>query len=153
MTTMCIESPEIVAPDLSTESVTTTPMNAGSGPDGGGVELPGSADQLRPQAGARGLSAKPLKLLEAPRPVNELSLAHWALQKVAELPTEPFCLPMTKLPPPGANENPIAVQDAVAVLPPTPWMWGIVVHIPVDALLARHPPAYSPPPLTTTFPH
>src|SRR5260370_36701605 len=128
MTTMCIESPEIVAPDLFTESVTTTPMNAGSGPVGGGVELPGSADQLRPQPGARGLSAKPLKLLGTPRPFNELSLAHWALQKVAELPTEASCLPMTKLRPPGPNENPIAVHDAVAVLPPPSLMAGLVVN-------------------------
>src|SRR4029077_780986 len=108
---MWIESPEIADPDLVTKWVTTTPMNAGSGPDGGGVELPGAVDQLLPQPGVCGLPAKPLKLRGAP---NELSSAHCALQKVTELPTAPF-LPMTKLPPPGANENPIAVQDAVAV--------------------------------------
>src|SRR5260370_4622038 len=134
---MCIESPEIVALDLYTESLTTTPMNAGSGPDGGGVELPGSADQLRRQAGVRGMSAKPLKLLGAPRPFNGLSLAHWALQKVTGLPTEASCLPMMKVPPPGANENPIAVHDAVAVLPPTSLIVVVIVKIPVDAYVCE----------------
>src|SRR5712691_4009240 len=128
-----MESPEIAEPVLVTESVTTTPMNAGRGPDGGGVELPGSVDQSTPQAGVRGLSAKPLKLLDALVPLEVLSLAHCALQKVTELPTAAFCLPMTKVPPPGANENPTVVQDAVAVLPPTSVIVVVMVNSPVDA--------------------
>jgi hypothetical protein len=44
---------------------------------------------------------------------------------------------MTKLPPPGANENPIAVQDAVAVLPPTSLMAVMIVNIPVDAYMCE----------------
>src|SRR6266576_2385973 len=115
---MWIELPEIADPDLWTELVTITPMNAGSGPDGGGAELPGAVIQLTPQSGVRGALAKPLKLLESfPAPAM-LLWVHWAPQNITRSPIPACWEPTTKLPPPGANENPIVLQDVLATLPP-----------------------------------
>jgi hypothetical protein len=60
--------------------VTISAMKAGSGPLTGGVELPGSALQFVPHAGAWADSAKPLKLLGAGPPLKLFFLAHWAHQ-------------------------------------------------------------------------
>lgn len=67
---------------------------------GGGALLPGSVVQVPPQTAGFGvlLSAKPLKLVGASPPLNELTLAHFAPQKVTLLPTTAFRSPMTKLP-------------------------------------------------------
>jgi hypothetical protein len=127
----------MVEPVFVAELVTITPMKAGSGPDGGGVELPGSLDQSRPQVGVCGSSAKPLKLLGAPRPLNLLSFAHCAPQNVTELPTVAFWSLMTKLPPPGAKENPTVAHAAVAILPPTSVMVVVMVNEPVDAYVCE----------------
>jgi hypothetical protein len=75
---MCGVLPEIVEPDFVLELVTITPMNAGSGPAGGGVLLPGSVLQSTRQLGVAGFSAKPLKLAGAAPPLSELSFHHCA---------------------------------------------------------------------------
>src|SRR5205823_10872327 len=130
ITTMWIELPEIADPDLSTELVTITAMNAGRGPDGGGAELPGAVTQLTPQAGVRGARAKPLKLRESfPAPVR-LFWFHCAPQNTARSPIPACWAPMTKLPPPGANENPIVLQDVLATLPPTSLIAVAMVNRP-----------------------
>src|SRR5258706_2087289 len=127
----------MVEPVFVAELVMITPMKAGSGPDGGGAELPGSLDQSRPQVGVRGSSAKPLKLLGAPRPLNVLSLAHCAPQNVTELPTLACWSLMTKLPTPGANENPTVAHVAVAILPPTSVMVVAMSNEPVNAYVCK----------------
>src|SRR5690242_8599465 len=85
-------------------SVTMTAMYAGSGPAGGGVELPGLVLQLTPHCGVDGFAAKPLK---APGSTACLSPAlrtfcfhHCEPQKY----TEPVAVlsPTTNEPPPGA---------------------------------------------------
>jgi len=142
---MWIELPEMIEPVFVAELVTITPMKAGSGPDGGGVELPGSVDQSRPQVGVRGSSAKPLKLLGAARPLNVLSFAHCAPQNVTELPTAALWSLMTKLPPPGAKENPTGAQVVVAILPPTSVMVVVMVNEPADAYVCEPLTEYEPP--------
>src|SRR6266496_4453971 len=130
---MWIELPEIAEPDLLTELVTITAMNAGSGPDGGGAELPGAVIQSTPQAGVRGAGAKPLKLLESfPAPAR-LFWVHCAPQNITRSPTPACWEPMTKLPPPGANENPIVVQDVLAALPPMSLIVVAIVNLPTVA--------------------
>src|SRR4051812_2429611 len=104
---MWIELPEIADPDLLTELVTITPMKVGSGAEGGGAELPGAVIQLTPQSGVRGDLAKPLKLLESFPAAARLFWVHCAPQNITRSPMPACWLPMAKLPPPGANENPI----------------------------------------------
>jgi len=52
--TIATVSPDISGPVWRAELVTITAMNAGSGPSGGGVLLPGSDVQLCPHAGVAG---------------------------------------------------------------------------------------------------
>src|SRR2546427_6092653 len=137
----------MVDPVLVAELVTITPMKAGSGRDGGGVELPGSVDQSRPQVGVRGSSAKPLKLLGAARPLNVLSFAHCAPQNVTGLPTAALWSLMTKLPPPGAKENPTVAHVVVAILPPTSVMVVVMVNEPADAYVCEPLTEYEPAPV------
>src|SRR5260370_38844239 len=144
--------PEISEPSLPTELVTITAMKVGSGPSGGGVLLPGSVVQATPQLGVVGSSAKPLKLRGAEPPLVGLSFAHCAPQKVTELPVPAFLSPMTKLPPPGAKANPTVLQELVAVLPPTSWMVGVMVKMPVVAYVCAPLTVYAPPPVTVTTP-
>ena len=68
--TMCTVLPEIVDPDIEIELDTITAMKVGSGPAGGGVLLPGSVDQVTPQAGAGGVSSKPLNAAGAAPPLT-----------------------------------------------------------------------------------
>jgi len=77
---MCTVSPEICEPDLDVELVTITPMNAGSGPVGGGGLLPGPVVQSVPQLGVAGSRAKPLKLAGAAPPLRVLRFHHCAPQ-------------------------------------------------------------------------
>ena len=51
---MCGVFPEIWEPDFVDELVTSTAMNVGSGPAGGGVLLPGSVVHVAPQEGVAG---------------------------------------------------------------------------------------------------
>ena len=129
---MCTAMPEIAEPLLAGALVTMTAMNAGSDPAGGGVEFPGSALHLAPHVGVVGSSANPLKLAVA-MPPSEFSFAHCAPQNVTELPNEPFGPPITKLPPPGAKENPIVLHDVTAAEPPVSVTVVVMVKLPVVA--------------------
>src|SRR3954465_15711612 len=111
---MWIELPEIADPDLVTPLVTITAMNVGSGPEGEGAELPGAVIQLTPQAGVRGERAKPLKLRESFPPPARFFCVHCAPQNITRSPMPACREPMAKLPPPGANEKPIVLQDVLA---------------------------------------
>src|SRR4029453_8060789 len=118
-TTTCGVFPVIVEPDFEIELATRTRTKAGSGGGGGGGPLPGSVDQLRPQAGlVIGLLAKPLKAAGAGPPLSELSFDHCAAQKVTAVPTAELTSPITNEPP--AVAAPMrTVHEVVAVLPPT----------------------------------
>src|SRR5260370_42024278 len=124
--------PEMGEPPLAGGFVPMTAMNAGSDPAGGGVEFPGSALHLAPHVGVVGSSANPLKLAVA-MPPAEFSFAHCAPQNVTELPKEPFGPPITKLPPPGAKENPIVLHDVTATEPPVSVTVVVMVKLPVVA--------------------
>jgi hypothetical protein len=68
--------PVIVEPGFEIELATRTRTKAGSGGGGGSELAPGLVDQLCPQAGLLGLSAKPLKAAGAGPPLSELSFDH-----------------------------------------------------------------------------
>src|SRR5215468_10473729 len=76
---------------------TMSSMNCGT-VAGGGVELPGSVDQLTPQVGAGGVSSKPLNAAGAVPPESEFAFHHCAPQKVTALPTAPAIGPTVRSP-------------------------------------------------------
>src|SRR6267378_5213809 len=102
--TTCLMSPLMTDPDLVTLLETMTPMNAGT-LGGGGVELPGSVDQVPPQFGGgspRKLSSNPAKPFIASGgapPLMRLMFAHWLLHQVTWLPRPASKSPMTKAAP------------------------------------------------------
>jgi sulfur carrier protein ThiS len=59
---------------------------------------------------------------------------------------------MTKLPPPGANENPTTLHDALAVLPPTSVIVVVTVNWPGDGNVCEPSTAYAPTPVLDTIP-
>src|SRR5258708_11451194 len=105
-----------------------------------------------PQAGTFGVSAKPLNLRGASPPLKELSFAHCAPQNVTELAVPEFLSPMTKLPPPGANEKSTVLHDVAAVLAPTPVMLVVMVKTPVVAYVCDPLTVYGPPLAPVTVP-
>src|SRR5690348_6307763 len=107
-------------------------MYCGNGPAGGGAELPGSPLQTAPHVGLAGVSAKPLKLRAERGAFEMLSAVHRELQKVTACPIAACPAPMAKAPPPGANENPIVVQDLLATLPPSSRIDVLMVNWPSD---------------------
>jgi hypothetical protein len=104
----------MVEPDCEVELETTTAMNAGNGPGGGGVLLPVSVIQLVPQDAEAGVSSKPLNDAGAGPPLSVFSFDHWAPQKVTSVPIAAFPSPITKLPP-GVTANTVTWQVATAV--------------------------------------
>src|SRR2546428_6243926 len=94
-------SPLMADPDLVTLLETMTPMSLGT-LGGGGVELPGSVDQVLPQSSGerpRKLSsspAKPFIASGAAPPLMRLMFAHWLLHQVTWLPIPSSRSPLTK---------------------------------------------------------
>src|ERR1041385_9308507 len=93
---MWIVLPEIADLELWTVLVTITPMNLGSGPGGGGAELPGAVIQSTPQSGVRGDLAKPLKLRGSFPASARLFCIHCAPQNITRSPMAACAPPMAK---------------------------------------------------------
>src|SRR6266571_2318160 len=123
---MCTVSPEIVDPDWEIELETITAMKVGREPAGGGVLLPGSVDQVVPQAAAGGVSSKPLKEAGAEPPLRLFSFAHCAPQKVTAVPTAEFPSPITKLPLAKVAKT-VTWHEVAAVEPPSSLIVVVIV--------------------------
>src|SRR6267378_6485350 len=137
--TTCLMSPLMTDPDLVTLLETITPMNLGT-LGGGGVELPGSVDQVPPQFGGgrpRKLSsnpAKPFIALGGAPPLMRLIFAHWLLHHVTWFPSPASKSPITKAAPFAVAKAKIMTEHVeVVVLPPTSLIFVVIEKVPVDA--------------------
>src|ERR1700732_5029598 len=136
--TTCLMSPLMIDPDLVTLLETMTPMSVGT-VGGGGVELPGSVDQVPPQFGGgrpRKLSsnpAKPFIALGGAPPLMTLIFAHWLLHHVTWLLSPASRSPMTKAAPfPVAKVKIMTEHVEVVVLPPTSLIEVVIEKVPVE---------------------
>src|SRR6059036_3304023 len=102
--TTCLMSPVMIEPVFVTLLDTITPMTFGT-VGGGGVELPGSVDQVPPQSGGgspRKLSSNPANPFMASGgapPLMRLIFAHWLLHQVTCLVSPASRSPMTNVAP------------------------------------------------------
>src|SRR5260370_34713692 len=108
-------SPLMTDPDWVTLLETMTPMSVGT-LGGGGVELPGSVDQVPPQFGGgspRKLSSNPAKPFIAagggPPPMT-LVFPHRPLPHLTRLPSPASTAPMTNAPPLPVAEAQIVTE-------------------------------------------
>src|ERR1700676_2758325 len=132
--------PLMIDPDWATLLETITPMKLGT-LGGGGVELPGSVDQVPPQFGGgrpRKLSsnpAKPFIALGGAPPLMTLIFAHWLLHHVTWLLSPASRSPMTQAAPfPVAKAKMVTEQaGVVVVLPSTSAIVVVIKKVPVDA--------------------
>src|SRR5712664_226952 len=137
--TTCLMSPVMTDPLFVTWLETITPMSFGT-VGGGGVELPGSVDQVPPQFGGgspRTLSSNPAKpfIESGPGPpLIALMFSHWLLHQVTCLSRPASRSPMTKVAPFPVGKAKMSTEHAgvVVVLPPTSLIVVVMRQGPVE---------------------